>query len=311
MPHVVQQGGQPHRQPVFHRHGAELASLLERGERALGQVIGAECVLESGVGRTGVNEEGMSDLSHVAEPLDGRGVQGEQRRPVEPDVVPQWISNDLDVGVRRLSPFGTASAPATPTLSHNVGPAAATASAAMAADLPRKILLRAPLLQDTTKTWYLRGDVGYVHHKRPEADFSAGALSGSLVREGFGDTAVVGVGIGYRFSPMLRADLTLDHRFNTRFKGEEAAWPLSASRAPLLVTTVGFLDTDPVGMLSSAETPLPDLRRIVLLPGSRQPGHPAPLCRSASAHSGLMPRIGAASRWCSGIYMPRRVIRYA
>jgi acyl-CoA synthetase (AMP-forming)/AMP-acid ligase II len=58
---------------------------------------------------------------------------------------------------------------------------------------------------------------------------------------------------------------------NTRFKGEEAAWLLSASKAPLLVSTVGFLDTDTVGMLSSAETPLPDLRRIVLLPGSRPP----------------------------------------
>ncbi len=58
---------------------------------------------------------------------------------------------------------------------------------------------------------------------------------------------------------------------NTRFKGEEAAWLLSASNAPLLLTTVGFLDTDPVGMLASAETPLPDLRRIALLPGSRAP----------------------------------------
>jgi acyl-CoA synthetase (AMP-forming)/AMP-acid ligase II len=55
---------------------------------------------------------------------------------------------------------------------------------------------------------------------------------------------------------------------NTRFKGEEAAWLLSASKAPLLVTTVGFLDTDTVGMLASAETPLPELRLIVLLRGS-------------------------------------------
>jgi acyl-CoA synthetase (AMP-forming)/AMP-acid ligase II len=58
---------------------------------------------------------------------------------------------------------------------------------------------------------------------------------------------------------------------NTRFKGEEAAWLLSASKAPLLVATVGFLGTDPVGMLASAERPLPDLRRIVLLPGSQPP----------------------------------------
>jgi len=62
---------------------------------------------------------------------------------------------------------------------------------------------------------------------------------------------------------------------NTRFKGEEAAWLLEASKAPVLVTTVGFLDTDTVGMLASAETPLPELRRIVLLDGS-QPAKQAP-----------------------------------
>ncbi len=55
---------------------------------------------------------------------------------------------------------------------------------------------------------------------------------------------------------------------NTRFKGEEAAHALSVSKAVMLVTTVGFLDTDPVGMLCTAETPLPHLRRIVLLEGS-------------------------------------------
>jgi len=52
---------------------------------------------------------------------------------------------------------------------------------------------------------------------------------------------------------------------NTRFKGAEAAYVLSASKATLLVTTVGFLDADPVAMLSAAETALPHLRRIVLL----------------------------------------------
>jgi acyl-CoA synthetase (AMP-forming)/AMP-acid ligase II len=55
---------------------------------------------------------------------------------------------------------------------------------------------------------------------------------------------------------------------NTRFKGKEAAYVLSASKAVMLVTTVGFLDIDTVGMLSAAETPLPHLRRIVLLDGS-------------------------------------------
>jgi len=55
---------------------------------------------------------------------------------------------------------------------------------------------------------------------------------------------------------------------NTRFKGEEAAYLLAKSKAATLVTTAGFLDTDPVALLRAAETPLPDLRRIVLLDGS-------------------------------------------
>jgi acyl-CoA synthetase (AMP-forming)/AMP-acid ligase II len=58
---------------------------------------------------------------------------------------------------------------------------------------------------------------------------------------------------------------------STRFKGAEAAHVLSVSKAALLVTTVGFLGTDPVGMLRAAETPLPHLRRIVLLDGSDGP----------------------------------------
>jgi opacity protein-like surface antigen len=98
------------------------------------------------------------------------------------------------------------------------GLAGMTASAAMAADLPRRMLPPVPEL-DTTETWYLRGDVGYIHYKRPEADFTAATVTGNMAREGFGDSAVLGVGIGYRFSPIFRADMTMDHRFYTRFKG--------------------------------------------------------------------------------------------
>lgn len=99
------------------------------------------------------------------------------------------------------------------------GLAGMTASAAMAADLPRRAFLpRVPVL-DTTETWYLRGDVGYTHHKRPEADFTLAAIEGNMARERFNDTAVLGAGIGYRFSPLFRADVTMDHRFDARFKG--------------------------------------------------------------------------------------------
>jgi acyl-CoA synthetase (AMP-forming)/AMP-acid ligase II len=60
---------------------------------------------------------------------------------------------------------------------------------------------------------------------------------------------------------------------NTRWKGGEAAYVLSASKAVMLVTTVGFLDTDTVGMLAADPTPLPELRRIVLLEGSAAAAH--------------------------------------
>jgi len=58
---------------------------------------------------------------------------------------------------------------------------------------------------------------------------------------------------------------------STRFKGEEAAYVLAASKAVVLVTTVGFLGTDPVGMLRTAKTAFPHLGRIVLLEDSEGP----------------------------------------
>jgi acyl-CoA synthetase (AMP-forming)/AMP-acid ligase II len=56
---------------------------------------------------------------------------------------------------------------------------------------------------------------------------------------------------------------------NTRWKGNEAAYVLAASKAKVLCTSVGFLDTDTVAMLDADGTALPDLARIVLLPGSQ------------------------------------------
>ena len=55
---------------------------------------------------------------------------------------------------------------------------------------------------------------------------------------------------------------------NTRWKGGEAAYVLDAANVTLLFTSVGFLDTDTVAMLDADPTELPNLRSIVLLPGS-------------------------------------------
>ncbi|MFC4172962.1 outer membrane protein [Microvirga sp. GCM10011540] len=108
---------------------------------------------------------------------------------------------------------------------------AAAATSAAAAD-PEDLLPPAPVLddvEDAEATLYLRGDVGYVHHKRPEADFAAFPRSGSLAGEGIADTAALGFGIGYRLDPMFRMDVTFDHRFESRFDGRAAAPDFAAA----------------------------------------------------------------------------------
>jgi HIP---CoA ligase len=54
---------------------------------------------------------------------------------------------------------------------------------------------------------------------------------------------------------------------NTRFKGAEAAYVLSRSRARVLFTVNGFLDTDYPALLGAAGVDLPDLVRMVVLDG--------------------------------------------
>lgn len=55
---------------------------------------------------------------------------------------------------------------------------------------------------------------------------------------------------------------------NTRFRGVEAAYVLARSRARILLTVRGFLDTDYPALLGSAAGDLPDLEQTVLLAGS-------------------------------------------
>ena len=100
----------------------------------------------------------------------------------------------------------------------------AAASSAMAADLDESLLPPAPVLEeDAPETWYLRGDIGAIRHMSPEADATALPFAGSLARDSIADTALIGIGIGHRISPMLRMDVTLDHRFDARFKGVATA----------------------------------------------------------------------------------------
>ena len=86
---VVQQRGEADRDAVVLGDAGQLAPLLQRRQGAPGQVVGAERVLEAGVGGAGIDQEGVPDLADVAQALNGRGVEGQQRRAVESDVVPR------------------------------------------------------------------------------------------------------------------------------------------------------------------------------------------------------------------------------
>jgi hypothetical protein len=55
-------------------------------------------MLETGVGGAGVHQKGVSQLTDVAEALNRRSVEGEERGRIDPNVVPQRVSNDLSGG---------------------------------------------------------------------------------------------------------------------------------------------------------------------------------------------------------------------
>jgi acyl-CoA synthetase (AMP-forming)/AMP-acid ligase II len=62
---------------------------------------------------------------------------------------------------------------------------------------------------------------------------------------------------------------------NTRFRGGEAAYVLSRSRARALFTVRGFLDTDYPALLAAAGVELPELRDTILLAGEASDDAPA------------------------------------
>ena len=98
MADVVQQRRHPYRKALFGAGGPELAQLLQRRERAPGQMECAECVLEAAVGGAGIDQESVTDLTDVAEALNGGSVQGQERGLVDPDVVPERVADDFSLG---------------------------------------------------------------------------------------------------------------------------------------------------------------------------------------------------------------------
>lgn len=88
-------------------------------------------------------------------------------------------------------------------------------SAAKSADYfpPPIISAATPPFVELGSNWYLRGDFAY----RMYNDVSISDGIGSVTTSGPEDTAALGIGIGYKFNSWLRADLTTDYAFGSRF----------------------------------------------------------------------------------------------
>ena len=96
-------------QPDFvGRNAGQEPALRQLGGRAAGQVIGAEGVLEPVVGCAGIDQERVAELAEVAQALQGRGIDQRERFRLDPDIAPQRVADDFEVG--RYGPaFRTAS----------------------------------------------------------------------------------------------------------------------------------------------------------------------------------------------------------
>lgn len=92
-------------------------------------------------------------------------------------------------------------------------------SSAYAADMPSQLpmpepMIPAPVAEDVTSGWYLRGDIGYRFNNLSSANYSTPlrGLSNSSVQDG----GMYGGGIGYK-AGWIRGDITFDYAPPTNF----------------------------------------------------------------------------------------------
>jgi opacity protein-like surface antigen len=107
------------------------------------------------------------------------------------------------------------------------------------------LLPPAPVLDDADEPsdsgWYLRGDIGALDGmaSRDGRDVGFGLVPPS-VRSRFERSFSIGGGLGYQALPWFRADVTVDHRFETTFRETRLAFGAGSAldRADYGATTV-------------------------------------------------------------------------
>src|SRR5258708_8481852 len=101
------------------------------------------------------------------------------------------------------------------------GAASLLSSMAFAADMtiaPSPMYVPPPV--EDFGGWYLRGDIGF-REERVKGRNNAldAANTSSSQRSGFNSAGICGLGVGYKFNPWFRGDLTGEYRGNSNFDG--------------------------------------------------------------------------------------------
>lgn len=96
------------------------------------------------------------------------------------------------------------------------------ANTIQAADLPPLPDLEQPLIDDRPlgAGWYLRGDVGIGSTGLGSAVGTNAPGTRNHTHRRMGTGMSLGGGAGYQFNSWLRADVTIDHRFDARYRGQ-------------------------------------------------------------------------------------------
>lgn len=96
------------------------------------------------------------------------------------------------------------------------------AQAVQAADLPPLPDLDRPLIDERPlgAGWYLRGDVGIGSTGLGSAVSKDAPGTREHTNRRMGTGMSLGAGAGYQFNSWLRADVTIDHRFDARYRGQ-------------------------------------------------------------------------------------------
>ena len=113
MPNIVEQRRRSHDCLIRLGDGDGVFGLAKERQRPSRQVVGAERVLEPGVGGSGINEVGPTELPDVPKTLEYVGVDKRQRQVIDADVVPDGIAQNLEAPGPSLAgafrqPFGPA-----------------------------------------------------------------------------------------------------------------------------------------------------------------------------------------------------------